>query len=62
MDTLNMQFREGFLECIAEGIPQIILLILPIVPQPGHGAVLKVIGFFSLMETKLLAPTDMSGL
>jgi hypothetical protein len=46
----------------AEGIPQIILLILPIVPQPGHGAVLKVIGFFSLMETKLLAPTDMSGL
>jgi hypothetical protein len=46
----------------AEGTPQIILLILPIVPQPGHGAVLKVIGFFSLMETKLLAPTDMSGL
>lgn len=33
----------------AEGIPQIILLIVPIDPHPGHEAVLNVMGFRWLM-------------
>jgi hypothetical protein len=32
-----------------EGMPQMIRLIVPIDPQPGHAAVLNVIGFLSLM-------------